>query len=747
MRTAALLCGWCLAAVLTTPQARPGDPIVAARLGPGEAPVLDGTLAHPAWQRALAFEDFVERDPAPGAPPPQRTRVQVLFDDQAVWVGITAFETEPGRVRRVPVRPDGVNRTQDFVVVYLDAIGSRRSAQFFRVSAAGSTADGLHTAADDSEDFAPDFDWDAAVAPHPEGWTAVLRLPFASLRFAEGAQDWRILVGRRLPRTQFHLVTSVLVPREAPSFIATMQPLQGVRLPADHVFLTLRPSVTLRRERSDGRTRGDADASLDVKWRPRAELVVDATLNPDFSQVALDVPQLSGNTRFALSLAEKRPFFFESADLLRSPTEAFYTRSFTAPRGGLRATWRGGTWSGSAFAIDDRGGGRVLLPGPWGTDDAPQPASRSLAARVRADGGAWQAGALAVDRRYADGAGHNRVAGPDLAWQLGDAWRLRSQWLHSHTTAFHDSLPVEGDRATLELRRQTEAHEFELELDASSAGFRHDSGFVNQVGVQRASLFSSWRLHDVPRFNDVFLELEAEQVRDRASGRVVTDNLAPGVYATGAGNLELALFLHPGSRVRLAPERPLLRERYVHGYLSFTPADWFPLLETEIDAGRLVDAEAGVLRPGLRWSLTAALRPLRQLEVEPRVQWAWLRDQGRPVYRETALQGLAVWHLDARQTLRLIVQRGALDRVAEPALEVQPARERDRATSFTYAWRHSAGTVLYVGAGRSRPGAGGAQRTDELFVKLQVDVDQLRGLRTVNPPDAAAPRLGSSATK
>ena len=69
--------------------------------------------------------------------------------------------------------------------------------------------------------------------------------------------------------------------------------------------------------------------------------VVDATLNPDFSQVALDEPQLAGNTRFALSFPEKRPFFFESSDLLRSPTEALYTRSLTAPRWGLRSTWRG----------------------------------------------------------------------------------------------------------------------------------------------------------------------------------------------------------------------------------------------------------------------------------------------------------------------------------------------------------------------------------------------------------------------
>ena len=172
----------------------------------------------------------------------------------------------------------------------------------------------------------------------------MLRLPFASLRYdAGGQQAWRIMVARRLPREDFHLITSMPVPRDAPSFIHNLQPLAGVALPPDSQFLTLRPSLTLRttREQDTGlprQVRSELAASLDLKWRPRAELVVDATLNPDFSQVALDVPQLAGNSRFALFFPEKRPFFFESADLLKTPTDALYTRSFTAPRWGVRGT-------------------------------------------------------------------------------------------------------------------------------------------------------------------------------------------------------------------------------------------------------------------------------------------------------------------------------------------------------------------------------------------------------------------------
>ncbi|MFY9514442.1 MAG: DUF5916 domain-containing protein, partial [Rubrivivax sp.] len=562
------------------------EPMQAVKLQPGEQLRLDGTLAHPAWQRAPVYDRFVENDPVNGAAPPQRTQVQVLFDDQALWVGVTALDDEPGRIRDVPVRADQVNRTQDFVVVYVDAIGSRQSAQFFRVNAAGSTADGLHTAADDSEDFAPDFDWDAATARTPQGWTAVLRLPFASLRFAEGRHDWRIMVARRLPREQFHLVASVPIPRDAASFIHTMQPLQGVALPAEHGFLTLRPSLTLRTAR-DGQGRKDGiDASLDLKWRPRAELVVDATLNPDFSQVALDVPQLAGNTRFALSFPEKRPFFFESADLLRSPTEAFYTRSFTAPRWGLRSTWRGPVWAGSGFVVDDRGGGFVLLPGAYGTDLVDQPASRTVAARVLSDRSELKLGALAATRRYAAGAGSNDVIGADAGWQIDGAWRARAQWLHSRTDAFVPERR-DGDRVYAKLWRLTDDSEFNLAIDESSAGFRQDIGFVNQVGVRKTTVFGSRGWYGLAPFNGLFVNLQLEQVRDRSSGELVSQDLRPGLWATAARNLEWWLEFRPQTLLRLGPGRPLLTERYVESGLTMTPAPWFPLIDTKLATGRL----------------------------------------------------------------------------------------------------------------------------------------------------------------
>jgi hypothetical protein len=715
MRAVLILC-----LLLGAALARADAPLRAERLQPGEQLRLDGRLDHPAWRRAPVHEGFVEKTPELGAMPPEATRVRVLFDDAAIWVGIEALDRTPQRIRAPLVRFDQVNRTQDFVVVYLDPIGSRRAAQFFRVNAAGSRADGMHTAADDSEDFAPDFDWDAATARTPEGWTAVLRLPFASLRFSEDpAATWRIMVGRRIPREQFHLATSVLIPREAGSFIDTMQPLQGVQLPQRHAFLTLRPSLTLR----DDGAGTHADASLDLKWRPRAELVLDATLNPDFSQVALDVPQLIGNRRFALMLQEKRPFFFESSDLLRSPTDALYTRSLTAPRAGLRATWRGADLAGSAFAIDDRGGGTVLLPGPYRTGFADQPGSSVLAGRAQLEGGARQYGLLAAARRYEDGRGDNLVLGPDLGWRLAEHWRLRAQWLHSRTTALVQGGVLrrgpaqDGDRLWAKLAWQRGLNEFNVGVDDIHRDFRHDTGFVGQAGTRQVWAYAARGWEGVGGLNEVWFNTEAWQTVDKATGRTTERRLRPGLWVAGPHNLEAWLETHFDAQ-RLAPEAPLLEERYVTSGVLLTPAPWWNFADARLTAGRMVDVGTGTVRSGGRLSLRSQLRALPWLEIEPTWELARLTGAGAPGYRESAAQLLAIAHLGPRSHLRAILQHARSERGASrpPASTTQ---------SLTWAWRPSSGTVMYLGGTRADDGAAA---TREVFVKLQLDMAEARGM-------------------
>jgi hypothetical protein len=212
------------------------------------------------------------------------------------------------------------------------------------------------------------------------------------------------------------------------------------------------------------------------------------------------------------------------------------------------------------------------------------------------------------------------------------------------------------------------------------------------------------------------------------NGDLIQAYVAPRVYMSGAHNTEFWLEYRGFSKVRTAEGQRLASEHYWKGEYISTLAGWLPLIDASASLGRMADYLAGVARPGGQLNLSAKTRPLARLELEPSVWAAWLKRDGQLTYRETASQLLGVWHFDANRNLRLILQRSTYDRKAEPGVDAD--HQSGLTTSLTYAWRKSVGTVLYIGATRSHSGVGSQNiaRGTEAFVKLQVDVDEVRSM-------------------
>ena len=75
-----------------------------------------------------------------------------------------------------------------------------------------------------------------------------------------------------------------------------------------------------------------ATAGLDAKFVIGDSVTVDATINPDFSQVESDEPQIAVNQRYELFYPEKRPFFLENADLFQlQAANLLFTRRIVDP--------------------------------------------------------------------------------------------------------------------------------------------------------------------------------------------------------------------------------------------------------------------------------------------------------------------------------------------------------------------------------------------------------------------------------
>src|SRR5437763_15182147 len=101
---------------------------------------------------------------------------------------------------------------------------------------------------------------------------------------------------------------------------------------------------------------GDHDirGGVDGKAVFRNALTLDFTVNPDFSQVESDDPQVTINQRYEVYFPEKRPFFLENAAYFQTPYNLFFSRRIVDPEFGARLTGKLGQWALGVMATDDR---------------------------------------------------------------------------------------------------------------------------------------------------------------------------------------------------------------------------------------------------------------------------------------------------------------------------------------------------------------------------------------------------------
>ncbi|MBL8517071.1 MAG: carbohydrate binding family 9 domain-containing protein [Betaproteobacteria bacterium] len=718
----------------------------AVKLTTGESFKLDGRLDEGFWSRAKPADKFHDWLPRDNTPSPFPTEVRFAFDGEKLYVGIHAKDPNPSLIRAPFVRRDKVMGDQDFVGVLIDPVGSKKFAQFFRVSANGLIADGLFNDANTSEDFSPDFDYEGAAQLTADGWTAEMAIPFSSLRYRAGdAQRWNVLILRGTTREQLHRAAQVAIPRDWNCLVCYAEPLTGlVGLPATNP-LSVVPQFTVasRRDTIKGRANireNDVKAGVDVKFRPRADTVIDATLNPDFSQVELDTPQLTGNSQFALFFTEKRPFFLEGADLFDAPVNLIYTRSITDPAWGARATQRNEGLEYTVLTAKDDGKGLVLLPNPLGTNFARQDRkSQATFSRARAHvTDEVTLGGIITDRTY-DGAGHNRVASADVVWRPNAEQRLRAQLGQSWTTALPDAngrLAQGASRndhsAFVDWFHNGVTWNHYLQYEEMGKDFRADNGFISQSGFREVVYEGRYKLGTPFGFNEFNIFLNANRKLD-IDGRVLYQQANPGI-SIGASRATFFTFEYrPNQLVRVANDGVPRKRDQVFFAVESQPANWLPYVYAEIARGDRVDVANNRIGKGVYFGANARLRPTNRIEIEPRIDDAWIdsiesTQGGKRIIHERALQMLGIYHLNAQDSLRVIWQRSFVKR--SPSLWNFPvtAADRQQTVSLVYAHRRSLNATIYLGAtaGRSQEPDASFQRDQrEVFAKVSWPLERL----------------------
>jgi hypothetical protein len=232
------------------------------------------------------------------------------------------------------------------------------------------------------------------------------------------------------------------------------------------------------------------EAGLDAKFVLHDSFVLDATINPDFSQVESDQPQITVNQRFAVFFPEKRPFFLENSNYFTSPIDLVFTRNIAHPEFGLRLTGKSGPWAVGLLASDDRAPGEELPPTDLHAGDR---ATFAIARVSRDILDQSTVGALYTDREFAGG--FNRVGAIDGNFKLNANWRLQGQAAMSSTNDPIGQLFQDGLGYKLNLERSGRRLNVQSQYTDYSPGFETQAGFVNRVDIRQEQVKASyyWR--------------------------------------------------------------------------------------------------------------------------------------------------------------------------------------------------------------------------------------------------------------
>lgn len=401
---------------------------------------VDGELDDVQWQQAKNLElNYVTR-PFENTRPPVTTQVKIFENGNTLYVAFIAQDPKVENISAFYRDRDGI-WSDDLVGIKLDTFNDSRLAYQFFVNPLGIQADSIQNEMTGRESDSWDGIWQSAGKIVADGYQVEIAIPLRILNFEEGSEHktWGTELVRYYPRADRLRISNMPLDRNNSCNLCQMGSIAGFKQAKQGKNLALIPTLVLGKGQSrdleesfEWEDSDNKEIGLDVKWGITPEISLQATLNPDFSQVEADVAQLSINDTFALFFDEKRTFFLENADYFSSNYNLVYTRNVGAPDYGAKVTGRIDQHTFGFFVANDEST-TFLVPGNLGSSIANlEEESLNLALRYRYDLSDQLSVGWTSTLRDAEGY-YNYVNGIDAKYQLTDKDTFRAQILRSDT--------------------------------------------------------------------------------------------------------------------------------------------------------------------------------------------------------------------------------------------------------------------------------------------------------------------------
>ena len=280
------------------------------------SPTIDGVLNEFCWKEIEPLSEYKSFIPDFGQIIPQRTESWITYDNENLYFAFKCYDEEPEKIKAIMSARDNI-RNDDWICVNLDTYNDQQAITAIYVNPLGIQMDTKFAAG--KEDPSIDLVWYSAGKLDEEGYSIEIRIPLKSIRFpSKDPVTMGMFLERHVSRTSTHVSYPELDPALGYAFLSQTLQVQyeGVK---HYTLLEVLPAFTywyrdVRKEDGLAKDLRKPDASLTVKYGISSNLILDATLNPDFSQIESDAGQVDVNLRFANFYSEKRPFFIEGQE-------------------------------------------------------------------------------------------------------------------------------------------------------------------------------------------------------------------------------------------------------------------------------------------------------------------------------------------------------------------------------------------------------------------------------------------------
>ncbi len=632
-----------------------------------------------------------------------------MEDGEVLYVAFIALDPDPDQIRAFYRDRDSM-WNDDWVSIVLDTFNDERRAFEFFANPYGVQADAIQDDVNGDEDESWNAIWDSAGQINEDGYVVEMAIPMKQLRFtpSENNQTWGIDLVRFYPRDRGTRIANNPRDRNISCYICQISKADGFANLTRSRNLEIIPTVTSTAVENRNPAMGgwdsesiDAEGSLDVRWGISQDLYLNATLNPDFSQVEADSAQLDINNTFSLFFPERRTFFLDGADYFDTFERLVHTRNISDPDYGLKLTGKSGDHTYALLTANDVNTS-FLIPRSLGSSVASlgEVESKVAIGRYRFDIFENSTiGALITDRR-ADGY-NNTVSSVDAVLRPTDQDSISIQSMHSSSdypaliqSQYGQAGSLSDTSQRLEYRHNDRRWDWRLGYTDMGDDFRADLGFVNRVDFKFvvATVGHTWRGESDDFFNLIRVALDYDRTQDQ-SGLQLEEEFEVFLNMNGPKQSFLS-GLFGGSETYWNGK--YFDEQFNQLRVGFTPRANLRL-SALIRVEDIVDFANTRLGRSKRFGPSVNYRWGKHLELDLDHTLQQFDADGGRLFTANLTDLKTTYQFSARSFLRFTLQYTDNKRNQDLYVRSVQARTKQLTTQLLYSYRFSAATRFFIG--------------------------------------------------